>query len=171
MGPGGIPVRVLRQGNQLFVSEARDAPLLNAGTIPPSQLEGFPLVDGQVNYVTFDHEIRYFKAGKYLKRHYTASIKFWDPTLTQITAYYADAIQPRELYELGYRSGIVDLQHVYPMGRTLHTNSRGQTSVRVYAGVSDAHTAQYDFDLVRLLSEMGTGSASRRASGQVYTPH
>jgi hypothetical protein len=57
MGPGTPPVRVYRKGNELFISDGKNATDHSAGKVPPD----FPLQDGQVTYLSFDHEIRYFK--------------------------------------------------------------------------------------------------------------
>lgn len=169
LGPGTIPVRVRRAGNKLYVSDAVNAPEYMAGTIPANMLSSFPVKSGEVKFVTFDHEIRYFEdtrgGSKFVKRHYTASIKLFDDSLTKIDGYYSDVIQPKTLHEIGDNAGIADLQHVYPMGRTLNTEN-GVTGVTVYGGASDAHTTAYKFNLVTLLTEMGTNSP-RRATGQV----
>jgi hypothetical protein len=122
--------------------------------------------------LTFDHEIRFFEqrlgATRFCKRHYSAAVKLFDPSLTRVELYYADVIQPKTPEERGLDSGIIDLQHVYPMGRSLlEVNDRG--IVRVFAGASDAHTTVYDFDLLKLLTEMADDSP-RRKSGQVYCP-
>ena len=172
MGPGTQPVRVRRQGDELWVSEAHGAPEHRAGVIPRRQRAGYPLADGEVKYVAFDHEIRWFGDHRddatFTKRHYSMSVKLFDASLTRIDGYYADVVQPTRRYERGGGSGILDLHHVYPMGRTLGARG-GKTVVRVTGGASDAHTPLYEFDLVKLLGEMGAGSP-RRASGQVYVP-
>jgi hypothetical protein len=113
--------------------------------------------------------IRYFKEKGFLKRHYTASFKLFDDTLTKIDAYFADAIQPITLRERGVTTGIADLQHTYPMGRTIVPGKAGsKAKVRIYSGTSDANTSQYDLDPLKMLIEMSEGS-ERRASGQVYS--
>jgi len=133
----------------------------------------FAVPDGGVRYLAFDHEIRMYRdrRGKasFVKRNYTMSLKLFDPTLTRIEAYYADAMQPRRLYERGKNAGIVDLQHIYPEGRTIARDRRGNVRVRVFAGASDAHTALYEVDVMGLLREMSPGSARWR-KGQVYRP-
>ncbi len=154
LGPGTIPVRLRRQGNHLYLSETKGAEELDLGKIPTGA--SIPIPEGEARYVTFDHEIRYFQDRGFLKRHYTASIKLWNAALTHIEIYKADAIQPIEGYERGENSGIVDLHHVYPMGRIIGRNASGKPVVKVFAGVSDAHTAQYDFDMMNLLTEMAT---------------
>ena len=169
MGPGTPPVRVVRRGNQLFVSDGKNAAEVAAGKVP----KGFPLKDGEVTYLTFDHEIRYFKdtrkTGEFVKRHYSLSVKQFDPSLTKIKAYFADALQPRELHELGYNSGIADLQHVYAMGREVIVGPDGVARVRVSLGVSDAHTEMVEVDILSLLMELAPGS-TRWKTGQVYRP-
>jgi hypothetical protein len=150
MGPGTLPVRVRRAGDDLFVSDARGAPERHAGRIAPRFRRGFPLADGEVKYVAFDHEIRWFQDRGFTKRHYSLSVKLFDETLTRIDAYYPDVVQPKRLYERGSKSGIVDLHHVYPMGRMILADAK----VRVTGGASDAHTPLYDFDVLKLLTEM-----------------
>ena len=171
MGPGAVPVRLERRGGRLYLSDAKGMEEHDLGEIPAGRLAGFPIPEGQVKYVTFDHEIRYFQDHGFTKRHYSTSIKLWDPTLTRIEAYYADAIQPTEDYERGVNTGVVDLHHVYPMGRIISKDpATGKTVVKVFAGASDAHTAQYNFDMMKLLMEMGADS-ERTESGQVYLPN
>ncbi len=173
MGPGTTPVRLSRVGDALYLSEDKHGESRLVGTIPKAARAGFPVAAGEVKYVSFDHEIRYFKdqrgGAKFQKRHYSMAVKLFDPTLTKIEAYYADVVQPKRMYERGRTSGIVDLHHVYPMGRTLGTDARGKPTVRVYGGASDAHTPLYEFDVMKLLVEMSAGG-KRRASGQVYVP-
>jgi hypothetical protein len=168
-GPGTPPVRVVRRGANLFVSDGKNAQEFLAGRVP----RDFSLRDGEVSYLSFDHEIRYFsdvrEGQAFLKRHYSLSVKKFDPSLTRIDAYYADALQPRTAHELGYNSGIADLQHVYPMGREVVVGADGLARVRVSLGVSDAHTEMVDVDIIKLLLEMAPGSARWRA-GQVYRP-
>ncbi len=169
LGPGTPPVRAIRRGNQLFISDGPNAPEVLAGPVPG----GFPLRDGEVTYLTFDHEIRYFEdvrgGHRFLKRHYSMTVRRFDPTLSTIEAYYADALQPRETHELGYNSGIADLQHVYPMGREVHADAAGLGRVRVSLGVSDAHTEIVEVDPVALLMELAPGS-ERWRTGQIYRP-
>jgi hypothetical protein len=170
LGPGSIPVRVKRVGNKLYVSNAVGAPDEYAGTIPKNLRAAFILKPGEVKFLAPDHEIRYFREDGFLKRHYTASLKLFNDELTHIDAYYADAIQPITLRERGVTSGIVDLQHVYPMGRTIVPGKRGKKAVvRIYSGTSDANTSQYDMDILKVLTEMSEGS-DQRLSGQVYLP-
>jgi hypothetical protein len=172
MGPGTAPVRLRRQGDELFISDGRGAPEHRVGVIPAQKRDGFPLAAGEVKYLSFDHEIRWLKqpSGErpFVKRHYSMAVKLFDDTLTNLEAYYADVVQPRRLYERGRGASIGDLLHVYAMGRTI-SNRDGKVSLQVYAGTSDAHTARYDFDVIKLLAEMGAHSP-RRESGQVYTP-
>jgi len=169
MGPGTAPIRVVRRGDQLFASDGKNATEIAAGKVP----KDFSLKDGEVSYIAFDHEIRYFKdvrgQDEFLKRHYSLSIKQFDPSLTKVKAYYADALQPRQLHELGYNSGIADLQHVYPMGREVIQGADGVAKVRVSLGVSDAHTEIIEVDILSLMNELTPGSA-RWKSGQVYVP-
>ncbi|HVK60351.1 MAG TPA: hypothetical protein VM432_02325 [Bdellovibrionales bacterium] len=155
LGPGTRPLRVRRDGNRIMISESPTSPEAFAGTIPQDRLNDFTVRDGQVIFVTFDHEIRYLKqktnGRTFYRRHYSASTKFFDETLTRLIGYDADTIQPVTTLERGQDSGILDLQHVYPMGWTLQLSSTGPTKVRVYAGAADAHTTIYDFDIVRLI--------------------
>jgi len=108
-------------------------------------------------FVTFDHEIRYAyqKVGnqKFRRRHYSASIKVFDRSLTNLIGYMPDVIQPKTRAERGLNSGILDLLHVYPMGWVIGRGSKGQPVIRVYAGASDAHTTVYEFDMIKLLAE------------------
>lgn len=169
LGPGTPPVRVVRRGDKLFVSDGKNAPEHFAGLADAS----LGLKDGEATYIAFDHEIRYFQDKRgddsFTKRHYTMSIKQFNPELDKIEAYYGDVIQPRNPAELGVNSGIADLQHVYPMGREVLVDDQGLATVRVSMGISDAHTELVRVDIARLLKEMAPGSAQRR-SGQVYRP-
>jgi hypothetical protein len=169
MGPGTPPVRAYRKGNELFISDGKNAPDHSVGRVP----DNFPLQDGQVTYLTFDHEIRYFKdvrnGNAFTKRHYDLVVKEFDPSLTRIVSYYSSALQPLVHHERGYHSGIADLQHVYPMGREIIRDPSGQTRIRVSLGASDAHTEVVLVDPIQLLMEMAPGSV-RRLSGQVYSP-
>ncbi|MES2965995.1 MAG: hypothetical protein V4760_19085, partial [Bdellovibrionota bacterium] len=157
LGPGTRPIRLERRGQELFGADAPGAPAVSLGNIPARLMEKFPIADGDVVYVTFDHEIRYMyqKVGSsnLRRRHYSASIKIFDPTLTRIVDYLPDVIQTVTPAERGLNSGILDLQHVYPMGWTISPNAQGKSIVRVYAGASDAHTTIYDFNMIRLLAE------------------
>lgn len=172
MGPGTQPVRVRRAGDELFLAEAKGAPERRVGVIPKRHRAAFPVADGEVKYVAFDHEIRWFgdqrAAQTYTKRHYSLSVKLFDDSLTHVDAYYADVVQPVRRYERGGASGILDLHHVYPMGRTIAERG-GKPVVRVVGGASDAHTPLYEFDVMKLLAEMSTTSP-RRQTGQVYVP-
>ena len=170
LGPGSIPIRMERVGNKLYISNGVGAPAEYAGTIPKINRANFILKTGEVKFLTLDHEIRYFKEGSFIKRHYTASFKLFNDELTHIEAYFADAIQPLTLRERGVTSGILDLQHIYPMGRTIVPGNAGRKAiVRIYSGSSDANTSQYDMDVMQVLQEMSLGS-SQRLSGQVYVP-
>jgi hypothetical protein len=167
-GPGTTPVRIAREGDRLMISDGRNAPQQLGGKIAPALLDRFPIADGGIAYLSFDHELR--AAGDPPKRVYSWAIKLWNDALDTIDLVYADAVQPLREHQRG-GSGILDLHHTYPMGRVLLPNSDDQerAMVRVYAGAADAHTESLDFDLVTLLSEMAAGSA-RRESGQVYRP-
>lgn len=157
LGPGTRPVRLVRTGDELFASEGYGAELVSLGKIPAELLSTFPVRDGRAIYATFDHEIRYIyqKVGdaNLRRRHYSASIKLFDETLTNMIGYLPDVIQTVTPAERGLNSGILDLQHVYPMGWVLAKSSKGKQIVRVYAGASDAHTTIYDFNMIRLLTE------------------
>jgi hypothetical protein len=141
------------------------------GVVPKEMSSKFPIKDGETKFLSFDHEIRHFadKRGEvnFDKRHYSTSIKLFNDRIDTIEKYYGDAIQPTTAHELGENSGIADLQHVYPMGRTVVTKG-DRTVVNVYAGASDAHTTQYEVDVMTLLQEMSEGSAQVK-SGQVYS--
>lgn len=157
LGPGTRPVRLVREGNELFASEGFGAELVSLGKIPNELLTKFPVEDGRAVYATFDHEIRYLYQtvgdAKLRRRHYSASIKIFDATLTNMIGYLPDVIQTVTPAERGLNSGILDLQHVYPMGWVLARDANGKQIVRVYAGASDAHTTIYDFNMIRLLAE------------------
>lgn len=157
LGPGTRPLRIQRKGNRLYTSDGPGMTEHDAGKIPADRLAGFALADGGVTYLTFDHEIRYVKqkvnGQNLLRRHYSASLKFFDASLTNIISYRPDAIQPKTKYELGFNSGITDLLHVYPMGFVI-TKSGNSSVARVYAGASDAHTTIYDFNILQLMLEM-----------------
>lgn len=157
LGPGTRPIRLERRGDELFASDAPGAPQTSLGKIPAALASKYPVKDGDTVYVTFDHEIRYIyqKVGNanLRRRHYSASIKIFDPTLTNMIGYLPDVIQTKTAEERGLNSGILDLQHVYPMGYTITKGAKGKTVVRVYAGASDAHTTIYDFNMIRLLAE------------------
>ena len=128
-----------------------------AGTVPADRIDSLIVKDDEVIYITFDHEIRFLNQEthgfSFSRRHYSASIKFFDSTLEHMIGYHADVIQPVTDLERGKDSGILDLQHVYPMGWTLQKQSASGAKVRVYAGAADAHTTMYDFDIVKLLLE------------------
>ena len=151
--------------------------------MPAALSAQFPVADGGVVHLTFDHEVRYcvdrrssaagsdvdnavndVNAVDAVKRVYTASIKLWDASLTTVKKVYADAIQPLAPHQRG-GSGILDLHHTYPMGRVIIGDDK--PVVRVTSGECDAHTASYDFDVMKLLTEMSDGGA-REQSGQVY---
>jgi hypothetical protein len=171
MGPGSIPVRIRREGNKLFISDGKGATERYAGTIPKNARDRFVVGDGEVKYLTPDHEIRYFSENGFTKRHYTASFKLFNDDLTKMELYYADAIQPITLRERGVTSGIPDLQHTYPMGRTIVPGKAGRKAkVRIFSGTSDANTSEYEMDVLNFLLEMSPGS-ERRLSGQVYEIH
>ena len=170
LGPGSIPVRIRRIKDKLYISNGVGAREEYAGTIPLSLRGQFILKEGEIKFLSPDHEIRYFKHEGFIKRHYTASFKLFNDELTHIDAYYADAIQPLTLRERGVNSGILDLQHTYPMGRTVVPGKNGKKAVvRIYGGTSDANTSQYDLDMLTVLKEMSANS-ERRLSGQVYVP-
>ncbi len=166
-GPGTAPVRVRRAGDDVFLSEGKGAPEVKIGTVSSVGSEGFPIKEGGVVHLTFDHEVRYCVDKRAdveaVKRVYSASIKLWDKSLTSIDKVFADAVQPLLPHQRG-GSGILDLHHTYPMGRVIVDGL-----VRVSSGECDAHTASYDFDVMALLLEMANGGA-REASGQVYRP-
>lgn len=190
-GPGTTPVRIERRGDSLFVSDGKFAPQKFAGKVPPDlsdsmpiigsragkavppedTSQSYPIADGAVVYLSFDHELRVLEDRRddvvAPKRVYSSTLKLWNPELDRIELIYGDAVQPLMPHQRG-GSGILDLHHTYPMGRVL-VEEGDRTVVRVYAGAADAHTESYDFDLAALLAEMAEGS-ERRASGQVYRP-
>lgn len=198
LGPGSIPIYTRREGDAVFISDGVGAREYYAGTISPAYRKNFILADGQVKFLAPDHEIRYFKDHNFMKRHYSGSYKLFNDELTHIDAYYADATQPIALSERGVTSGIVDLQHSYSMGRTIKPGTpidskvakmnpqvrakiKAKTKaefiaedtkayVHIFAGTSDANTAEYTLDVVKMLEEMSPGSP-QRASGQVYEIH
>jgi hypothetical protein len=135
-GPGTRPLRVRREGDKILISEAPGAPEFLAGTIPADRIDHFIVKDSDVIYITFDHEIRFLKQKShgfsFSRRHYSASIKFFDSTLEHMIGYHADVIQPVTDLERGQDSGILDLQHVYPMGWTLQVSHADAAKVRVY---------------------------------------
>jgi hypothetical protein len=171
-GPGAPPVRVRRVGDEIFLSEGKGAREMKIGVVPRELRDRFPIADGGVSHLTFDHEVRYCvdrRASSQgdvdaVKRVYSASIKLWDRSLTKIEKIYADAVQPLDAHQRS-GSGILDLHHTYPMGRVIAGDER--PVVRVSSGECDAHTASYDFDVMALLVEMADGGARER-SGQVY---
>lgn len=173
-GPGTPPVRVRRVGDDILLSEGKGAPEMKIGVVPTALRTSFPIADGAVSHLTFDHEVRYCSDRRAssegelhaVKRVYSSSIKLWDRSLTTIEKIYADAVQPLASHQRG-GSGILDLHHTYPMGRVIVGGEA--PVVRVSSGECDAHTASYDFDVMALLVEMAAGGA-REKTGQVYTP-
>ncbi len=161
LGPGTRPIRVTRKGNELLISEDAKGEQISAGRLGFDALKTLKIKDGETLYLTFDHEIRYFEQnvdGKpMLRRHYSASIKVFDKTLTNMVGYLPDVIQAIRPEERGLNSGILDLQHVYPMGYVIDKSS-GRGVVRVYSGASDAHTTAYDFNIAKLLTEKRSGN-------------
>jgi hypothetical protein len=157
LGPGTRPLRIRREGVAIYISDAPGAPELWAGQIPKERANHFIIDNQKTIYITFDHEIRYLNqvvnGHSLYRRHYSASLKLFDASLTKLIGYRADIIQPVTALERGQHSGILDLQHVYPMGWTIQPLVAGVAKVRVYAGASDAHTTVYDFDILKLLLE------------------
>lgn len=157
LGPGTRPVRLERRGNEILVADGAGAEAVSIGQIPQPLVASFPVKDGQSVFVTFDHEIRYVYQtvgnAKLRRRHYSASIKIFDDSLANMIGYLPDVIQTVTPAERGLNSGILDLQHVYPMGWVIAQGKTGKPVVRVYAGASDAHTTVYDFNMIRLLAE------------------
>ncbi len=157
-GPGTRPIRVERRGDRLLVSDGPRASKHPAGEIPPGLADGFLLADGEAIYVSFDHKLRHLREPESgaEKRVYSGSITVWENDLETIRALYDDVVQPIRPHQVGL-SGILDLHHAaYHMGVVLLPTQDGCT-VRVTAGEADAHTASYDWDLVRLLGEMSPG--------------
>ncbi|MEK7355154.1 MAG: hypothetical protein AAB250_01800, partial [Bdellovibrionota bacterium] len=103
MGPGTRPLRFDREGDVLYGSDGPGAPRRPLGRIPKTLLQNFPIADGKVIYMTFDHEIRYFyqKAmeADLRRRHYSGSNKVFDSTLWKMTDYLPDVVQPKTEHE------------------------------------------------------------------------
>ena len=164
-GPGTRPIRLERKGDRLLVSDGPGAAQLEAGRISGE----FPVKDGEALYLSFDHKLRHLREPESgaEKRVYSGTVTLWEKDLETVRALYDDVVQPTRGHQVGL-SGILDLHHAaYNMGVMLLPREDGCT-VRVTAGEADAHTASYDWDLVKLLSEIA--SSERRASGQVYVP-
>jgi hypothetical protein len=163
LGPGTRPLRVQRRGDELLISDGPGSSNVAINKLSAEQIPKMKIKDGETIYLTFDHEIRYYDqvvdGVTLVRRNYTASIKVFSRTLTTLVGYMPDVIQAKESAERGLDSGILDLQHVYPMGFTIHNSAAGDSRVRVYAGASDAHTTAYDFDIAALLS--GTRPANQ----------
>lgn len=120
LGPGTRPVRIRRAGDLLLVSDGPGLPERVHAVLNESERASYPLAEGQVTFGKLDHEIRKYKqnvrSGTLKRRHYTGTAKFLNDRMTEITAYRPDAIQPKNAHEKGLNSGILDLQHQYPMG-------------------------------------------------------
>ena len=58
-GPGTAPVRVRREGNDVFLSEGKGAEERKIGVVPSALAARFLVADGEVMYLSFDHEVRY----------------------------------------------------------------------------------------------------------------
>lgn len=170
LGPGTRPIRVERQGDQLYVSDGPNAPKLPAG-----KASGDFLTEGDVVYVSFDHKLRYLavkdpddpEKSIARKRVYTGTITVWEKDLETVRTLYDDVVQPVEDHQIGL-TGIMDLHHAaYNMGVVLLPDPSGEeATVRVTAGEADAHTATYDWDLSKLFMEI----PERRSIGQAYLP-
>jgi hypothetical protein len=123
MGPGTRPLRIERAGDLILASDGPGLPLQIHDVILPSERASYPMKDGEVVYVKLDHEIRkvYQKTatGKLKRRHYSAVAKVLNSRMNEMTDYLPDVVQPKNEYELGKDSGILDLLHVYPMGTGL----------------------------------------------------
>ena len=168
VGWGSQAIWVERRGNELWFGEQPGQALQKAGRIRTGLLEHHRLQDGEGELWNFGHSILYFKENGFLIRHYSTLLVVRDGSGKSVKAVFDKISQPIRLYERGYPSGIVDLQHTYPMGRTLDVQqSRGK--VRSYEGTSDAHTARKDYDILTLDEEMQSGSP-RWTSGQIFKP-
>jgi hypothetical protein len=120
MGPGTRPLRIQRIGDLLLASDGPGLPMYVHEVLLPSERETYPMKEGEVVYVKLDHEIRKIyqqtPSGKLKRRHYSAVAKILDSKMAEMTDYLPDVVQPKNEYELGKDSGILDLLHVYPMG-------------------------------------------------------
>jgi hypothetical protein len=134
MGPGTRPLRVQRVGDLLLASDGPGLPMYIHDVILPSERASFPMRDGEVVNVKLDHEIRKVKqksaTGTLKRRHYSAVAKILNARMDEMTDYLPDVVQPKDPYELGKDSGILDLLHVYPMGTGIIPPKGAQTNVR-----------------------------------------
>jgi|GEM_PF-3122863 len=167
LGPGSAPYRVERRGDRLFISRGKNAPAYpEPETLPP----GFPMKDGEITYIAFDHEVRYLRdvrmGKKFTKRHYSVSAVEFTTDLTEIKTYYSDVLQPKDALELNSgSSGIADLQHLYPMPGDVIPDAQGHAITLQPLGSSDASVEMTKISFTRLIPEMH--SPSRIASRQV----
>ena len=164
-GPGARPIRLEREGNQLFASEGRNAPRTRVGEIPAAQLKTFPIPDGQTKLLTADHQLRTLEIdvdGQTVpKRVYSMAFRLWNAEGDRPELIYSDAAQPVSADARG--GGILDLQHVYPVGWAFgEKGADGSSSVAVWAGAADANTKRYAFDIAKLLGEMSSDSPRRQ---------
>jgi len=169
LGPGTAEVRIRREGLKIWVSHYKGAPEYLSRPLTEEESAGFPLKDGDVKYINFGHEIRYFKdkvgSSEFVNRSYTSSFRLSNSRLTEIELYYADAIQPTTSEERGEGSGVTLLQHVYPMSAVVLPSGE----ILTMGGGADAHSPGYLISMTDTLVEMSEGSL-RRTSGQVYKP-
>ncbi len=180
----GITQKELDSGIELTPAVLAERDIQDHGVIDPSEREHFALTDGQISYFGFDHEIAYYKdipgykgtetsaevaaAEGMTRRFYGLTVKRLNNRLNKIEEVYSYAIQPKEDYERGFNSGILELDHAaYIMGKIIRRDESGKWVISLIGGVSDAHTAQYDVNPMKLMYEFGAKSA-RRESGQIY---
>jgi hypothetical protein len=181
MGNGARRVRLSREDDKIFASFHKNSPPHYMGDVP-AELRApgkFALAQGEVSYLAPDHQLGYFQdlkpgtsESRGVKRVYSGMMSLYDKDAMNLKAVYANVIQPLRPHQVSGTGGILDLNHAaYFMGNTLvrDPNNAGRHVMRAYAGAADAHAESFDFDLVKLLSEMSPGSAQRR-SGQVYRP-
>ncbi len=120
MGPGTRPLRIQRVGDLILAADGPGLPMHIHDVILPSERAKYPMKDGEVVYVKLDHEIRKVyqqtATGKFKRRHYSAVAKVLNSRMNEMTDYLPDVVQPKNEFELGKDSGILDLLHVYPMG-------------------------------------------------------
>jgi hypothetical protein len=172
-GPGTRPVRIAREGDQLYFSDGKFATQHFAGRIPSELLDTFVVPDGEVRTLTFDHQLRVLhkqvESMKLPRRVYSATLKLWNAGADRIELLYSDAIQPVTPSSRG--GGIPDLEHVYPEGWVDVPAESPDAPARLalYAGVADASTERILIDLLALLAEM-SGDSPRKKTGQVAPP-
>lgn len=166
-GPGTPLTRLRREGNKLYAAEYAGAPEIQQA-IPPSALHSFYLKEGEIQYFSFHHQARYFDQSGFVKRNYSAPAVFFDRTMTEVRAYYADAIQPLSASERS-GGGVLDLHGIlYLMGRRIDLEG-DRMVLSAVGGGNDTRTVEVTVSIMQLLLEMAPGS-ERWNSGQIYIP-